>query len=104
MPGVDAVLVGPYDLSASLGKMGQVDDPAVTDAIDHVTKTCLAANVPLGIFGVTAQAVRPYMSRGYTLIVAGVDTLMLGHAAKRIVAELSPQQHDDDDDDRKMSH
>ena len=77
-----------------------MDDPAVTDAIDHVTKTCLAANVPLGIFGVTAEAVQPYMSNGYTLIVAGVDTLMLATSAKRIVAELSPRDHDD----REMSH
>lgn len=95
VPGIDAVLIGPYDLSASLGKMGQVDDPAVTGAIDRVTETCRSANIPLGIFGVTAEAVRPYLSRGYTLIVAGVDTLMLAAQAKRIVAELSPRQHDD---------
>ena len=49
--GIDAVLVGPYDLAASLGKMGQIDDPAVTDAIEHVTKTCQAAGIPLGCFG-----------------------------------------------------
>src|SRR4051794_36701770 len=35
--GIDAVLLGPYDLSASLGKMGRIDDPAVIAAIDHVT-------------------------------------------------------------------
>jgi len=33
VPGVDAVLLGPYDLSASLGKMGQIDDPVVVAAI-----------------------------------------------------------------------
>ena len=33
VPGIDAVLLGPYDLAASLGKMGQVDDPVVVDAI-----------------------------------------------------------------------
>jgi len=86
--GIDAVLLGPYDLSASLGKMGQIDDPAVTGAIDHVTKTCRAAGMPLGYFGVTADAVRPYVERGYTLIVAGVDTLLLGGAAKSLLSEL----------------
>ena len=86
--GVDAVLVGPYDLSASLGKLGQLDDPAVTAAIDHVTETCRAAGMPLGYFGVTADAVRPYVERGYTLIVAGVDTLLLGGAAENLLSQL----------------
>ena len=57
--GIDAVLVGPYDLAASLGKMGRIDDPAVTDAIEHVSKTCQAAGIPLGCFGLSAAAVRP---------------------------------------------
>lgn len=86
--GVDAVLVGPYDLAASLGRMGQVHDPAVVAAIDHVTETCRAAGMPLGYFGVSADAVRPYVERGYTLIVAGVDTLYLGAGAKRLLTEL----------------
>ena len=86
--GVDAVLLGPYDLSASLGKMGQIDAPDVVEAIEHITETCLKANMPLGYFGVTAEAVEPYIGRGYTLIVAGVDTLMLGTAAKRLLGKL----------------
>lgn len=86
--GIDAVLLGPYDLAASLGKMGQVDDPVVTQAIDHITVTCRDAGIPLGHFGVTAGAVRPYMERGYTLLVAGVDVLFLGNAAKRMHGEL----------------
>jgi 2-keto-3-deoxy-L-rhamnonate aldolase RhmA len=86
--GVDAVLLGPYDLSASLGKMGKVDDPAVVAAIARVTDACRAAGMPLGYFGVTAGAVQPYVERGYTLIVAGVDTLFLGMGAKTLLAEL----------------
>jgi 2-keto-3-deoxy-L-rhamnonate aldolase RhmA len=86
--GIDAVLIGPYDLAASLGKMGRIDDPAVMDAIEHVTKTCQAAGMPLGYFGVSAAAVRPYMERGYTLITAGVDTLFLGGAARRMLEDL----------------
>jgi len=82
--GIDAVLIGPYDLSASMGKMGQLDDPSVVEAIERVTNVCQQAGKPLGIFGVSANAVLPYIERGYTLIVAGVDTLMLGNAAKKI--------------------
>src|SRR5262245_33228973 len=72
--GVDAVLIGPYDLSASLGRLGQVDHPDVIQAIDRVTRVCLETGVRLGIFGVSVDAVKPYIDRGYTLIVAGVDT------------------------------
>jgi 2-keto-3-deoxy-L-rhamnonate aldolase RhmA len=86
--GIDAMLIGPYDLSASLGKMGRLDDPAVTAAIDHVTATCRAAGMPLGYFGITAAAVKPYIERGFTLIVAGVDTLFLGAAAQSLLREL----------------
>lgn len=88
VPGVDAIQLGPYDLSASLGKMGLIDDPAVTDAIDRVTDACRLAGMPMGQFGVTATAVKPYLEKGYTLITAGVDTLFLGAAAKQALAEL----------------
>jgi 2-keto-3-deoxy-L-rhamnonate aldolase RhmA len=88
VPGVDAVLLGPYDLSASLGRMGKIDDPAVVEAVEHVTNTCKSAGMPLGYFGVHAAAVRPYAARGFTLIVAGVDTLLLAGAAKELLAQL----------------
>lgn len=86
--GIDAMLLGPYDLAASMGRMGEIDHPDVTAAIAHVTKTCREAGLPLGYFGVTASAVRPFVDQGYTLIVAGVDTLLLANAAKRLLKEL----------------
>jgi 2-keto-3-deoxy-L-rhamnonate aldolase RhmA len=88
VPGVDAVLLGPYDLSASLGKMGKVDDPAVVAAIARVTDACRAARMPLGFFGVSAAAVKPYAQRGYTLLVAGVDAALLGGAGRALLDEL----------------
>lgn len=86
--GVDAVLIGPYDLSASLGVAGRLDAKPVTEAINHITETCLRAEKPLGMFGVSAAAVQPYIDRGFTLIIAGVDTLLLGRAAKNLLDEL----------------
>lgn len=83
--GIDAIQLGPYDLSASMGKMGQVDDPEVVQAIDHVIKTCQDAGLAIGWFGVTAEAVRPYLDRGCTLMTAGVDTLMLASGGKRVL-------------------
>ncbi|GAB5407003.1 MAG: 4-hydroxy-2-oxoheptanedioate aldolase [Aureliella sp.] len=86
--GIDAVYLGPYDLSASLGKMGEIDDPAVVAAIDRVTSVCSQAAMPLGYFGVTAAAVQPYIKRGYSLITIGLDTMLLADAAKRTLSEL----------------
>ena len=86
--GLDAVFLGPYDLSASLGYPGQIDHPRVVEAIEHVTRRCQVAGMRLGYFGIDAQAVRPFMARGYTLICAGVDAVLLGQSAKRLAGEL----------------
>jgi 2-keto-3-deoxy-L-rhamnonate aldolase RhmA len=68
--------------------MGQIDDALVVAAIGRVTDVCRAAGMTLGYFGVTAAAVQPYVARGYTLIVAGVDTLYLASGAKALLEEL----------------
>lgn len=88
VPGVDAILLGPYDLSASLGKIGQIDDPEVTAAIDRVVTACRDVGMPLGYFGVSAAAVRPYMKQGCRLIVAGVDSTLLAGSAAALLKEL----------------
>ncbi len=87
-PGVDCVLLGPYDLSASYGKMGQINDPEVLAGIGRVTSACQSAGMPLGYFGVTAEAVAPYAAQGYTLLVAGVDVLFLGNGARKTLKEM----------------
>jgi 2-dehydro-3-deoxyglucarate aldolase len=88
--GVDAVFVGPYDLSASLGHLGEVRHPEVVAAIEHVTQVCQSAQLPLGIFGLSAEAVKPYIERGYTLITVGVDTVLMGNAARQLLEQVRP--------------
>ncbi len=88
VPGVDAVLVGPYDLSASLGRPGEVTHPEVKSAIEHITQVCQATQMPLGIFGMTLEAVKPYIERGYTLVIVSIDTVLLGNAARQLLAQL----------------
>lgn len=89
IPGIDAVFIGPYDLSASLGRVGQVGDPAVKEAITQVSESCRAAGVRLGAFGVDAEAVIPFIEQEFTLIAVGVDTLFLIKAAKDALSELA---------------
>jgi 2-dehydro-3-deoxyglucarate aldolase len=88
IPGVDAVLLGPYDLSASYGKMGQISDPEVLAGINRVTQTCQTSQMPLGYFGISFDAVKPWIDQGYSLIVAGVDVLFLGNGARRMMKDL----------------
>ena len=91
-PGVDWVFIGPYDLSASLGKMGQLDDPIVVKAIEHITQTCLTAGVKLGVFTTSAEAAIPYIENGFILITAGTDTLLLGQGGRDIVGDIKARQ------------
>jgi 2-dehydro-3-deoxyglucarate aldolase len=86
--GVDAIQLGPYDLSASMGKMGQLDDPEVVAAINHVIEVCKQVEMPIGWFGISADAVRPYIDHGCTLVTSGVDTLLLAQAGQQMLKSL----------------
>jgi 2-keto-3-deoxy-L-rhamnonate aldolase RhmA len=90
VPGIDAIFVGPYDLSGSLGRLGDINHPDVSKAIEHITRVCKDVGMRLGIFGVSADAVKPYISAGYTLVVAGVDTTFLASAARVCLAQFKP--------------
>lgn len=84
-PGLDAVLIGPYDLSASLGHPGELSHPEFTAAVERITSACQSARLPLGIFAMNTEAARPYIARGYRLILLSVDTVLLGQAARDLL-------------------
>ena len=81
VPGIDALFVGPYDLSGSLGKIGKVTDPEVKQHIEVVTKVHTDTGKPIGIWGNDAESVKPYIDQGYTLIAIGMDTMFLWKSA-----------------------
>lgn len=86
--GVDAAFIGPYDLSASMGKPGKISDPEVQGYIRQVRKACQQRKKPIGIFTISVDDAKPYLDQGYALIAVGVDTLMLGQAAQDIVKKM----------------
>ncbi|MEM7027141.1 MAG: aldolase/citrate lyase family protein [Pseudomonadota bacterium] len=88
LDGLDAILIGPYDLSASFGKPGEINDPVVQDAIDKIEQCCKEAGISLGYFGVTAEAVLPYKARGFNLLTVGVDTYFVINSAATTLAEI----------------
>jgi 2-keto-3-deoxy-L-rhamnonate aldolase RhmA len=49
--GLGSICIGPVDLSGSLGKLNQLDDPEVNKVIDEVCKKVLASGLPLGTAG-----------------------------------------------------
>ena len=85
---VDAVLIGPYDLSGSLGKPGEIDDPEVKAYINRVRDACLARQKPIGIIGITVEAAKPFLNQGYSLVAVGIDTMIFGHAARDILSQM----------------
>lgn len=84
--GLDGILVGPYDLASSLGQTGDVDHPEVRAAIATIRATCAEVGLPTGILGLTAEALAPHIRDGFTLIIAGIDVLLLGEAAQALLA------------------
>lgn len=87
---VDAVIIGPYDLSASLGMPGEIAAPPVAEAIASVHQHCRQAGKPCGIFAANAENARIYAAAGFDLIVAGIDSTILLNALTALRRDISP--------------
>ena len=90
VPGIDAIFIGPYDLSASLDKLGQLTDPEVEQAITTIADSCRKAGVRLGIFAATAEVAAPFVQQNFTLLAIGTDGLHMAHRAQEILKTLKP--------------
>jgi 4-hydroxy-2-oxoheptanedioate aldolase len=88
VPGIDLALIGPYDLSGSMNRPGQVAHTEVQAAFDRVLKAANKANVPVGIFGVTADEINRYITQGFRAILAGVDVGFLAAGAKGMLSQI----------------
>lgn len=76
---VDAVVIGPYDLSGSFGTPGEIDSPQIVDSIAKVRMLCRKAGKPCGIFAATADKAKAYSVAGFELIAVGMDcSILLG--------------------------
>ena len=49
VPGIDIVICGPMDLSASIGKIGRLNDPELMELMGLIIKKCKAAKIPCGV-------------------------------------------------------
>jgi 2-keto-3-deoxy-L-rhamnonate aldolase RhmA len=82
VPGIDAVFVGPFDLSGSLGVIGQITHPEVKKAIESTRRRCEEAEIPIGIFAVDAKSAKDAITDGFSLIALSMDSVFLWQAAK----------------------
>jgi 2-dehydro-3-deoxyglucarate aldolase len=88
IPGISTLFVGPYDLSGSIGKLGLVKDPEIQGLIQRIQAVCSEAGVITGIFGVDAEAVKPYIDMGYSLVAVGTDTSFIAKSVQDTIRSL----------------
>ena len=80
--GIDALFIGPYDLSGSMGILGQVFEARVVAAIDKVRTACAASNMPVGIFCATAEQASAAIKTGTRIVAVGTDLLHMANSAR----------------------
>ncbi|MEA3394300.1 MAG: HpcH/HpaI aldolase/citrate lyase family protein [Pseudomonadota bacterium] len=76
-PGVDGVFIGPADLSASLGHVGNAQHPAVQQAIDDAIRRIVKSGKAAGILVSDETLARHYLALGATFVAVGLDTQIL---------------------------
>jgi 2-keto-3-deoxy-L-rhamnonate aldolase RhmA len=86
--GVDAVFVGPADLSASMGHVGQFTHPAVMQAMADAARRCKALGKPIGTVGGTPEVVTQYRAMGYDYLAVSSDMGLLMSGALASVKAL----------------
>lgn len=92
VPGVDAVYVGPADLSITLGLDPAGDSSAAefTDALDRIVSACKGQDVHAGIAG-NATLAPKRLEQGFTFVEVANDAALLGVAAMTAVGTVRPR-------------
>lgn len=81
--GLDAILIGPYDLSASMGITAQFDHPKFLHTITSILTLASAKNIPSGVHVVdpSIDQLNDKLREGYRFLAYSIDSVMLNHAA-----------------------
>lgn len=88
VPGVDAIIPGPGDLSASLGVPGQLDHPKVRDAMAKLAEICKQKGVVAGSLPASYESATYLVSKGAQLICYGTDKLFMYHYLRQVRKKL----------------
>ena len=82
--GVDGILVGPADLAASMGFLGQQDHPEVVDAVLHAIRVGVELGTPVGVNAFAADAADRYLEAGAAFVLVGADVQLLARASEAL--------------------
>ncbi len=88
--GVDAIFVGPSDLAASMGVLGQQEHPDVRDAVEHCLLAASRTDKPAGVNAFNPTTARHYLDAGADFILVGADVALLAHGSEALAAEFIP--------------
>jgi len=86
--GVDGVFIGPADLAAGLGHLGQQGHPEVQKAIEDAIKRIKALGKPAGILAVDEASARRYIEWGTTFTAVGLDAMILRVESEKLRAKF----------------
>lgn len=80
--GVDGIFIGPADLSADLGHLGNSAHPEAQAEIMRGLQLCKDASIPAGILAPNEDDARRYLDAGFTFVAVGVDQGLLTKATR----------------------
>ncbi len=89
--GVDGVFVGPSDLAASMGVLGQQSHPDVTAAVLRTFDAVHAAGKPVGVNAFDPAVAQAYVDAGADFIAVGADVALLARASESLAARWVPE-------------
>lgn len=88
VPGIDAIFVGPMDLSVSMGHPGEATHPAQVEAVDKIVATCRQKGLASGIMLFDRDQAAHWIEKGMRFMVYGSDISLLADAALEAVTAL----------------
>lgn len=88
--GVDGIFIGPSDLAASMGYLGQQDHPEVVAAVEHCIKAAAALGKPVGVNAFAEATARRYLDAGVNFILVGADVALLARATEALARTYLP--------------
>jgi 4-hydroxy-2-oxoheptanedioate aldolase len=84
--GVDAVFIGPADLAASMGKLGQPEHPDVISSIEGALATIVERGKAAGVNAFNEAIARRYVKAGSSFVLVGADVALLARGAEELAA------------------
>jgi 4-hydroxy-2-oxoheptanedioate aldolase len=86
--GVDGIFIGPADLAAALGHLGDQQHANVQSAIQDAIKRIRACGKPAGILATDEASARRYIEWGTTFTAVGLDAMILARGADALAASF----------------